>query len=931
MNKAQSGILRQTALVAVILLMTAALIFMILEQYKIELQRSTVDSNLNEAKVAMAELQSQMVESRVIQEALEGFRARTRELLDSQALTPENTARISNAFLRRFPANSFIVWFSQDYEVITPHGFPEIEQKRAWQAFARSVVDGENVSVLDKKIADGFVKSNMSDFLSADYFTSLKSGCQLVMFKSERNYLGLLKLADHNSGQGAGYMLVLVPTSRAREFWLEERAIKLASRRGAMAGAYVLSRDYTIEQSTISANMLHGFASDHERGIAYQIRDGFFFYTARHFANPDMLLVMGLRVRSEDLLFEWVLTVAGFLVWLPGLACLVLPFLPLPEETWNWSLRVRFNLTTVVIIALPILIGGVTSAINTARVSLEVQKDEFNRLEKRLYEVEESVAFQTSNLELQLKTEIVAKVAESKLSPQLPREIYDYLKDYGCEVVIIILPDGRSWVASDLPADTIRQRNCYLVSLTRKNLEEHGFALDNIDKAFPSPTRGLSSDHVARSAFVNADFDNRIRRFEMGGSSFSSYESYVFDRNGVIKACLNIGFNNKTMQQNFLRNINKDSQESLSRLYFSDGSKNDVNRIPASARLRSILDASHITGDSFHVVHEWNNRKYLLYARPLKDLACAGMAVKQLSFAGLNPRLEQLMTLAITTVSAILIAFLIVNFFSGYFLRPLLKLSALAARVESGDYSGAAFSGNLNDEISVLSNNFGQMIGGLREKAAMRDYLRADLFEHAAAEQKIVAERANVTVLFAGIRQFSSLEEQLSPEEAIVLMSRFLEICETSVKEHGGDIDKYIGDTAMAAFKHDAAKDADSQALLAALKIQKKVAQLKLELPEFAGLHTVVGLASGSVIAGHIGSLHNRLDYTFIGDTVNLAARLEKMAGRNGTPGILTTQALYQSAGEVFSCVKLEPIMVKGKSLPVEVVAITGCEEEFLA
>ncbi|PKL50098.1 MAG: hypothetical protein CVV42_03670 [Candidatus Riflebacteria bacterium HGW-Riflebacteria-2] len=924
MEGRRRGIFRQALIVAAILLMTAALMFMILDQYKSELQRSTIDSNLNDAKVAMAELQSQMVEAKVIQEAFDSFRERAGRSLGNASLTPENTAPLSAQFLRSFPDRSVIVWFSRDFDIIIPQGFPELEQKRAWQAFVRSVVEGENAGVLDRKIADGFVKSNISDFLAADYFASLKNECQLIIFKSERNYLGLLRFGTENSARVAGYMLVLVPTSHARQFWLEERALRLARNRGDIAGAYVLSRDNMIEHSGIGENQLHGFASDHARGISYQMRDGVFYYSDRHFANPDMLLVIGLRLKSEDRLLEMILSVSGVLVWLPGLVCLLLPFSRFPVETFNWSLKTRFNLTTVVIVILPLLIGGVTSAINTARISLEMQKDEFNQLEKRLYEVEESVAFQTSNLELYLKTETVAKVVESELSQKAAREIYEDLKDRGCEVVIVILPDGRSWVASDLPADSIRQRNCYLVSLTRSNLKDQGFAMDVIDKTFPSPVRGSQTDDLARSAFVHTDFHNRIRRFDLGGNSFSSFVSYVSDRSGSIKACLNIGFNNRAMQNSFLRQVKKDSPGSLSRLYISAGSSKEITRLPASSRLQSILSASQITGDSFHFVHAWNNRQYLVYTRPFKELAAVGMAVKQIAFSGLNPRLEQLLTLLVTTISALLIALMIVNFFSGYFLRPLLKLSAMAARVETGDYSGAAFSGALNDEISVLSNNFGQMIDGLREKAAMRDYLRADLFEQAAAEQKIVAERADVTVLFAGIRDFSALEDQLSPEESMGLMSRFLEICETSVKENGGDIDKYIGDTAMAAFKQGVGAVAERQALLAALKIQQRVAQLRLELPAFAGLHTGVGLASGSVIAGHIGSLHNRLDYTFIGDTVNLAARLEKMAGRDGTPGILTTQELYQSAGTVFSCAKLAPVMVKGKARPVEVVAITG-------
>jgi len=922
MKAPQKGIFRQAFIIAVILLMTAALMFMILDQYKSEFDSSSIDSRLNDAKVVMAELQSQMVEAKVIQEGFEKFRQRAGKQFGSSPLTSENTARLSRQFMRSFPDNSLFIWFSQNFDIITPQGFPEPEQKRAWQAFVKTVVVGEKAGVLDRKIADGFVKSNISDFLAADYFESLRHECQLIIFKSERHYLGLLQFGTEK--RVTGYMLVLVPTSHARHFWLEERAMRLTRNRGEIAGAYVLSRDYAIEDSTISENMLHGFASDHAAGVSYQIYEGIFYYSDRHFANPDMLLVIGLRLNAEDLFIRRVLTAVGVLIWLPGLICLFLPFLPLPDKTWNWSLKARFNLTTVVIIALPLLIGGVTSAINTARISLEMQKDEFNQLEKELYEVEEQVAFEISNLELYLKTEIVAKVLESEPSQKTTREIYEDLKDQGCEVVILILPDGRSWVASDLPADAIRQRNNYLVSLTRVNLGDHGFALDVIDKTFPSPVRGSRTDDLARSAFVHTDFHNRIRRFDLAGNSFSSFVSYISNRSGKIMACLNIGFNNWNMQHGFLRKVKKDLPGALSRLYISAGLRNEINRIPASARLQSILDASRITGDSFHFVHEWNNSQYLVYARPFKDFAGAGMAVKKIAFAGLNPRIEQFLTLAVTTVSAILIALMVVNFFSGYFLRPLLKLSAMAARVEGGDYSGAAFSGSLNDEISVLSNNFGQMIDGLREKAAMRGYLRADLFEHAASEQKIVAERAEVTVLFAGIRDFSSLEDQLSPEESIGLMSRFLEICETSVKEHGGDIDKYIGDTAMAAFKHGDHVVAERQALLAALQIQKKVEQLKSELPSFAGLNAGVGLASGPVIAGHIGSFHNRLDYTFIGDTVNLAARLEKMAGRNGAGGILTTGSVLQKVAQEFSCECLAPVMVKGKTMPVEVVAITG-------
>lgn len=910
---------RYIFLVAVILLLIAALLSMILEQYYHEFKRSMSDRNRNEAKVMMAALQSDMVEEKVIQQGLDDFAEKALRFFGRSRLTPAIAGKLNQIFYRQFPSRSTLLWFSDDFASVVPDGENEPTQKRAWQAFARSIVD--KVSDLDLKIADGFVKSNISDFLDAGYFSGLTQSCQLIMFKGERNYIYMVSF-----GRGRGHLLFLIPTSHARQFWLEERALLQLQRRSELAGAYVLSRNLAINNSTISDNLLHGLAQQFNSGHSYLTLNNVSYFTDRHFADPDILLAIGIRQKEPERLHELLLLSAGILVWLPGVICLLLPLSGISSVYFDWSLKTRFNLITIALIVLPLLTGGITSAINTGRIGLEMQNDEFGQLEKRLAEVEDEVALQVSNFELYLKTSMTDFVVDEEPSQEITQKIYDELKSYGCEVVIMILPDGRSWVASDLPPSTIRQRNCYLVSLTRNDLQKYGFALEAIDKAFPLPTRSLARD-VNEEVVMSFNLKNQFRRFDFAGNTFSSFVSYVNDRKGRVKANLNLGFNHKRMLKTFLAKVSREPAGSLSRLYFSGQLDKNVQRLPASKRLTKVLKSSQVTGDSFRFMHEWKGSQYLVYTRPLKDLDSVGMVVKKVASQGFDPRREQVVSFLVTSLAAILVAIMIISFFSNYFLRPLLRLSNLAARVEAGDYSKVSFSNMLKDEIGMLADNFGQLIAGLREKAEMRNYLRADLFEHAAEEQKIVAERCEVTVLFAGIRDFSTFEDLVSPEEAMHVMSSFLSICEQSVKECGGDIDKFIGDTAMAAFKPKIGFNAECQAIKAALMINRRLKESIEEQPAFSKLSTGIGIASGPVIAGHIGSLHNRLDYTFIGDTVNLAARLEKLAGRDGRESILTTGSLYQRSGDVFCGRLLESIKVKGKSLPVEVVAITGSRE----
>jgi len=181
----------------------------------------------------------------------------------------------------------------------------------------------------------------------------------------------------------------------------------------------------------------------------------------------------------------------------------------------------------------------------------------------------------------------------------------------------------------------------------------------------------------------------------------------------------------------------------------------------------------------------------------------------------------------------------------------------------------------------------------------------------ARAGLRAEGERREVTVLFADVSDFTTLASGLDPEEVYNLVNRCLELLVEQVYRYEGIVDKFTGDGLMALFGAPLAHENDvERAVLAALGMQNALRALNVELRRqrrpTIGLR--IGLHAGPVIAGKVGS-DLRMEYTVIGDTVNLAARLQKAA----SPGtILVSQAVYQPTALLFDYRSLPPITLKG-------------------
>jgi class 3 adenylate cyclase len=188
-----------------------------------------------------------------------------------------------------------------------------------------------------------------------------------------------------------------------------------------------------------------------------------------------------------------------------------------------------------------------------------------------------------------------------------------------------------------------------------------------------------------------------------------------------------------------------------------------------------------------------------------------------------------------------------------------------------------------------------------------------------APSAKADGERRQVTVLFADLAGYTALSNELDAEEVHALLGCFFDRVDRLVEEHGGHIDKHIGDCVMATFGAPIAHGNDAErAVRAALAIRDAMPELSARLGRPLGVHS--GVAGGQVVASGTGSASHRA-YTVTGDTVNLASRLSDAAASDE---ILISEKVRRALAERLDCVEADPLAVKGFALPVRAWRLRG-------
>ncbi len=351
--------------------------------------------------------------------------------------------------------------------------------------------------------------------------------------------------------------------------------------------------------------------------------------------------------------------------------------------------------------------------------------------------------------------------------------------------------------------------------------------------------------------------------------------------------------------------------------------------LPQPTLLAPVTDAD---GSSPHVI-EWepfpaegNEREIMTFFVPVRfDSVTAGYAAVSFSKRAMTQALQQtVQAVAAAMVLMILLGVAVSVYMGRRLSRPIHNLMDASRAIDSGDYS-YRIQERRDDEIGYLIEAFNSMADSLVEKRQVESVFSR--FVSPTVAQEILNNLEHVTLggkhveataVFADIVGFTSIAEKLSPDEVASLLNEYFTYIAQATAAYGGTVDKYMGDCAMLIF---GAPERDPEhrfhAVACAVLIQKLAERLNQQRQQLGlfPVHFRIGINSGLMLAGNMGA-QDRMQYTVVGDAVNLAARLHNVAGQGE---IVISELLYQAPDVCERIIAREAgsIKLRGKSEPV--------------
>ena len=918
----QSHFGQQLAFTLVILVLLTApfLINSYLKLYEKEVTSFRHEENLNRGKLLLSRLEEELNRKRVLDQAIEKFKAQSTAFFKANKFSIGAIEQLDYHFKKIFHKDSIVFWYTPELTKIKLNRTQKYNNNRAWVALVKTILTPKTSNKMDKKIADSLLKSMTANFLDHKYFSKAKHENIEILFKAQRYYFSLSPIRDETNNIQA-YFLSLIPLDKSKKGWLENRALTIMKKQKISAGAYDISQAMIINGSKISSNLMHGFYKKLENRQKTDFSNrSIYYYFDYSDSISDLVIAVAFKPISAQIISR-----AEFILGLRIITFspLVIAFLGLIYFTFSdrhkkLSLLLRLKLATIALTWVPTTIVLIMGLMHLIQAKIENKKILFRKLDSNISRFEENIAHR----QFQLSTDL--KVATQDLC--CPRDqlannlnkIFKRFEPLGCDNAAVLLKEGKLIRFSNIDPKLSRTRISYMFNFYRDLLRLDNFNLKQIENIAPV---SLSSSKTNPIPVSRHKFHQKFAQIEVGNLKANLFSSYLFETDISNKktACLIMGFNKELTNRRFIFESLKLNSEIEGKVFIAEKNPAGIRFNPKLEGLKNLLRTANMTGETYKQQLKYNQKEYLILARPLKGLQTSALAVAELKTANINT--EYFLLLSILISISILSSKLIFQLLTEIFINPINELIHLVKKASSGKYPNVVAQSS-NDELHKLKFDFATMLQGLREKAKMAKYLSQDLISQNTLSTTSKVQKKKVIIMFAGIRNFTRIEKSLSPSDALTVMNYFLSNCETSIKSHGGEIDKFMGDTVMAVYPCTTGNPEAVQAIKASLEI-KKCFDKNLTLP-VKKLNIGIGLAMGEVISGQVGSRHKRLDFTNIGDTVNLAARLEKLAGRENTAIILAEEKLVNFAANNFKTQKLKLDSVKGKKKKLSIVSISG-------
>ncbi len=411
-------------------------------------------------------------------------------------------------------------------------------------------------------------------------------------------------------------------------------------------------------------------------------------------------------------------------------------------------------------------------------------------------------------------------------------------------------------------------------------------------------------------------------------------KSYVlgimFKNNGKF-VC--VGFNVEALKETCFKNSNATyvvNSRGEALIYEDNQTVLDAGLVPSFDIVTEVLSSS--AGNEY-VFQDSQGNNWIYIRMNILDNSCSVITLASESSILKAINLTALRIIAFS-VAVFFLAILIIRFFSRSLTNPIEDLVAATHSIDKGNYN-IHLRPRTKDEIGYLTDRFTKMSKGLAERQRLMStftkFVNKDIAEKAASGQLTLGgEDKNATVFFSDIRSFTAMSEKMTAPQVVEFLNDYFTRMVDCVNKTNGIVDKFIGDAVMAVWGAATTNGSPEEDAWAAVKaaLMMRIALYHFNQNQIKHGRNPIkigcGINSGPIVAGQIGS-EDHMNYTVIGDTVNLASRTEALNKPFATD-ILITENTYLLIKDKIIAEEMPGVHVKGKTDPIKMYAVVNAK-----